>query len=44
MTITYKRILSKDNEQVKNLITIVLNELENKDFFISISEDELKDI
>lgn len=44
MTITYKRILSKDNEQVKKIITIVLNELENKDFFISISEDELEDI
>ena len=44
MTITYKRILSKDNEQVNNLITIVLDELENKDFFIPIAEDELKDI
>lgn len=44
MTITYKKILSKDNEQVKKLIKIVLNELENKDFFIPIAEDELKDI
>ena len=44
MTVTYKRILSKDNKQVKKLITIVLDELENKDFFIPIFEDELKDI
>ncbi len=44
MIITYKRILSNDNEQVKKLIATVLGNLENKDFFIPISEDELKNI
>ena len=44
MTITYKKILNDDDLQVRKLIKLVLEELENKDFFIPISEQELTEL
>ena len=39
MTITYKKICNEDDWQVRMLIESVLEQLENKDFFIPISEN-----
>lgn len=44
MIITYRKISNEDNDQLLKLMTIVLKELENKDFFIPISEDELEEL
>lgn len=44
MTITYKKICNEDDWQVRKLIKSVLEQLENKDFFIPISEEELTEL
>lgn len=41
MNLTYKKIELKDKEQVFNLIEIVLNGLENKEYFIPYEQWEL---
>lgn len=41
MNLVYKKIELKDKEQVFNLIVIVLNGLENKEYFIPYEQWEL---